>query len=327
MQYRSLKGFNGWGQTGILLALLGMGLILAAFGQMYILSLLEGLGPMSSISQHEINNVLLKPENANYVRVMNAVGTFFLMCLPAVLFSYIVHGKSWFWMGFNKWFNVQQLIIGFALIFFANLLASPLADLSKSIVANFPDMNALAARLENDYEKQVEVLANLTTWKEFLIALIFMALLPALFEELFFRATLQNLFEKWWKAPIIAIIVTAVIFSLIHLSIYLFLSRIVLGIILGLLYYRTRNIWVSTFVHFANNALAAAQMFYYNMNNQNVPISEMDPSIPWWATIPTMLLLVGGFYMLEKYSANNRARIHEKESALLAQPNSLNPFK
>lgn len=327
MQYRSLKGFNGWGQTGILLALLGMGLILAAFGQMYILSMLDGLGPMTELSQDDINNVLLKPENANLVRVMNAVGTFFLMFLPAVLFSLIVHGKAWFWMGFNKWFNVQQLVIGFALIFFANLLASPLADLSKSIVANFPDLNALATRLENDYEKQVEILANLTTWKEFLIALVFMALLPALFEELFFRATMQNLFEKWWKAPILAIIVTAFIFSLIHLSIYLFLSRIILGIILGLIYYRTRNIWVTTFVHFANNALAAAQMFYYNMNDQKVPVSELDPSIPWWATIPTLLLMVGGFYMLEKYSANNRARIHEKETELLAQPNSLNPFK
>lgn len=327
MQYRSLKGFSGVGQAGILLALIGAGIILAAFGQMFILNLLDGTGSLSTMSPDALTNTLLKPENANYVRLMNAVGTFCLMFLPSVLFSYIVHGKSWIWMGFSKWFNVQQLIIGFALIFFANLLAVPFAEMSKSIVANFPDLNVLATELETTYEKQVKVISNLSTLNEFFLALVFVALLPALFEELFFRSTIQTMFERWWKKPILAIIVTSIIFSLIHLSIYLFISRIVLGIILGLLYYRTKNVWVSTFVHFANNALAVAQMYYYSGNNLEVPISEMDPAIPWWAVIPTLLLIVGGFFLLEKYSVKNRARIHEREQELLAQPNSLNPFK
>ncbi|HRQ21172.1 MAG TPA: CPBP family intramembrane metalloprotease [Ferruginibacter sp.] len=327
MQYRSLKGFTGWGQTGVLIALLGAGLILASFAQMLVLSQMDGMNVSLTEGTDGFMDKLLQPENATYVRLMNAVGTFCMMFLPAVLFSWIVQGKNWFWMGFNRWFNVQQLIIGFALIFFANLIASPLADMTKNVVAGFPELNQLAMKLEADYERQVKVLANLTGWSEFIMALIFMALLPALFEEMFFRGTMQTLFERWWGKPILAIVVTSLIFSLIHASVYLFLSRMILGVVLGLLFYKTRNLWVNTFVHFANNALAAAQLFWYNQTHAEVKLDDIDPRLPWWSIIPTVLLTIGGFYWINLYSRNNRLRIAEKEKALTEQSTTGNPFK
>lgn len=327
MQYRSLKGFTGWGQTGVLIALLGAGLILASFAQMLVLSQIDGMDVSLTEGTEGFMDKLLQPQHANYVRLMNAAGTFCMMFLPAVVFSLIVHGKSWFWMGFNRWFNVQQLIIGFALIFFANLIATPMADLTKSFVAGFPELNQIAISLEDDYERQVKVLANLTGWGEFIMALIFMALLPALFEEMFFRGTIQTLFERWWGKPILAIVVTALIFSLIHASVFLFMSRVVLGIVLGLLYYKTRNLWVNTFVHFANNALAAAQLFWYNQTHTEVKLDEIDPRLPWWTILPTLMLTFGGFYWINRYSKNNRLRIAEKEKALTEMESTGNPFK
>lgn len=327
MQYRSLKGFTGWGQTGVLIALLGAGLILASFAQMLVLSQIDGMDISLTEGTEGFMDKLLQPQHANYVRLMNAAGTFCMMFLPAVVFSLIVHGKSWFWMGFNRWFNVQQLIIGFALIFFANLIATPMADLTKSFVAGFPELNQIAISLEDDYERQVKVLANLTGWGEFIMALIFMALLPALFEEMFFRGTIQTLFERWWGKPILAIVVTALIFSLIHASVFLFMSRVVLGIVLGLLYYKTRNLWVNTFVHFANNALAAAQLFWYNQTHTEVKLDEIDPRLPWWTILPTLMLTIGGFYWINRYSKNNRLRIAEKEKALTEMESTGNPFK
>lgn len=327
MQYRSLKGFTGWGQTGVLIALLGAGLILASFAQMLVLSQIDGMDVSLTEGTEGFMDKLLQPQHANYVRLMNAAGTFCMMFLPAVVFSLIVHGKSWFWMGFNRWFNVQQLIIGFALIFFANLIATPMADLTKSFVAGFPELNQIAISLEDDYERQVKVLANLTGWGEFIMALIFMALLPALFEEMFFRGTMQTLFERWWGKPILAIVVTALIFSLIHASVFLFMSRVVLGIVLGLLYYKTRNLWVNTFVHFANNALAAAQLFWYNQTHTEVKLDEIDPRLPWWTILPTLMLTFGGFYWINRYSKNNRLRIAEKEKALTEMESTGNPFK
>lgn len=327
MQYRSLKGFTGWGQTGILIALLGAGLILASFAQMLILSQIDGMNVSVTEGTDQFMNTLLQPQNAPYVRLMNAAGTFCMMFLPAVVFSLIVHGKKGFWLGFNRWFNLRQLLIGFALIFFANLIAAPLADLTKSVVAGFPEINELARQMEDDYERQVKVLANLTGWGEFIMALIFMALLPALFEEMFFRGTLQTLLERWWGKPILAIIVTSILFSLIHASVYLFLSRIILGVVLGMLFYFTRNLWVNTFVHFANNALAAAQLFWYHQTQTEVNLDEMDPSLPWWTLIPTLLLTIGGFYWINLYSKNNRLRIAEKEQALIEEEKKHNPFK
>ena len=57
------------------------------------------------------------------------------------------------------------------------------------------------------------------------LILVVMAFFPALFEEIFFRGAMQELLERWWKKPLLAVIFTSIVFSLIHMSVYLFLSR------------------------------------------------------------------------------------------------------
>lgn len=104
-----------------------------------------------------------------------------------------------------------------------------------------------------------------------------MAFFPALFEEVFFRGALQNLLVRWWKAPLLAIVVTSFIFSFIHLSVYLFISRALLGFILGLLYYRTKNIWVNVIAHFLNNVIAVTQLFVMSNQKEKMDISKLEP--------------------------------------------------
>ncbi|HSN61953.1 MAG TPA: type II CAAX endopeptidase family protein, partial [Ferruginibacter sp.] len=269
---------------------------------------------------------LMDPKNVAMARLSQVLGTFLLLFIPSVLYSMVVNGKNKFWLGFNAWFSPAQILIGFFIILVANLLASPLADLTKSVVAHFPSLNVFAKNLEDTYNEQVLALSHLKSWGEFVMAIFIMAFFPALFEELFFRGAMQNLLEKWWKSPLMAILVTSLVFSFIHFSVYLFLSRAVLGFVLGMMYYKTKNIWVNIVAHFLNNAIAVAQLFYLSSRNEKLDVDKLDPQLPWWVGIIALAILIFLFKMLEIYSENNKARIMAKEQVLLAEADPFHSF-
>lgn len=326
MQYKSINGFSGGGALGMMIVFLGMGFILAGGAQLVIGMQLVPDGVSIEKMGDAILKALMDPKNVAMARLSQVLGTFLLLFIPAILYSLVVNGRNKFWLGFNPWFNWKQVFIGFLVILVANMLASPLADLSKWAVSHFPSLDAFAANLEKIYNEQVMALSNLKSWGEFVIAIFIMAFFPALFEELFFRGAMQNLFEKWWKSPLMAILVTSLIFSFIHFSVYLFLSRAVLGVVLGLLYYKTKNIWINIIAHFLNNAIAVAQLFYLSQHKQKIEVDQLDPQLPWWVGIIALVALYFLFIGLERYSTNSKAKILAREQVLTAKADPFHSF-
>jgi membrane protease YdiL (CAAX protease family) len=326
MNYRSVKGFTGWGQLGILLIFLGAGFILAAGVQLVIGWQLIPSGLPPDKMAEAMVNALMQPENIGAARLSQVLGTFFLLFLPAILFMLICHGKNKFWLGFNKHINARQITLGFFLIFLANVIANPLADLSKEILRNLPHLNALGMKMEAEYTRQVMALSNLKSWGEFLMAIVIMAFFPALFEEIFFRGTIQNLLERWWKKPLLAILITSLLFSLIHMSVFLFLSRALLGFVLGLMYQRSKNLWVNIIAHFLNNSVAVIQLFWISTHKQKIEVDKLDPDVPWWAALIALFITIGLFLLFEKVSAKNKTQIAFEEQNLLEQSDILHSF-
>lgn len=326
MEYRSVKGFTGWGQLGILLVFLGAGLILTAGIQLFIgFQLIPSGTPPDKMADAMLKAMLL-PENVTYARISQVLGQFTILFLPAVLYLLVCHGKNTFWLGFNKHINAAQVALGFFLIFLANIIANPLADITRELLKNMPGLNAMGLRMEAAYTEQVQVLSNLKSWPEFFIAIIIMAFIPALFEEIFFRGTLQNLLERWLKAPLLAVLVTSVIFSLIHMSVFLFLSRVVLGLVLGLMYQRSRNLWVNIIAHFLNNTVAVIQMFWLSRHAQLAEADKLDPKVPLWGGLIALAITIGIFLFFDKVSAKNRKQIAFEEQDLLEQAGMLHNF-
>lgn len=260
---------------------------------------------------------MMQPENIGYARLSQVLGTFFIFFLPALSYQLICHGKKSLLLSCSKHLNGWQVLIGFFLIFLANIIAGPLAELSANIFSHFPSINSWGQQLEHAYSEQVTVLSNLKSWSEFLIAIFIMALFPALFEEMFFRGALQNLFEKWWRAPFLAVLFTSILFSLIHMSLYLFLSRALLGFILGVMYQRSKNLWVNIIAHFLNNTVALIQLFWISMHSKKIEIDKMDPKIAWWGGLIAVGLTYGLFILFENVSAKNRKLIAFAEQDLI----------
>jgi membrane protease YdiL (CAAX protease family) len=324
MKYKSVKGFTGWGQLAVIIGFSGVGLIVAGLVQMYLGN--KALGPNNLPLQEKgeaMIKALMRPENVKYAQLSQILGTFFLFFIPSVAYILICH-KRFFWAGFSRHFSLAQVVVGFFIILVGSAFANPFADISKAIFAHFPHWDAVARNADKVYNEAIAAMSSLHTWPQFIVAVFIIAFLPALFEELIFRGVLQNLLVRWWKKPLLAIIITSLLFSLIHASYYLFISRFVLGFILGLLFYQSKNIWVNTFAHFMNNLLAVAQLFYLNKTkNLPVNVNDMDAKLPIWSLLVSFAILYGLFILFKKISTANKLQIETKETSLMAQ---VNPF-
>lgn len=86
--------------------------------------------------------------------------------------------------------------------------------------------------------------------------MIYALVVAPIIEELLFRGYLLNVFFP--KTPWLGIVFSATIFGLLHIStdpIYFF-SKFILGILLGMVYEKTKNIKASIIVHLLNNLSA-----------------------------------------------------------------------
>lgn len=320
---KSTKGITPVGQLGFLIMFFGAGFILTSIAQfaMGMLILPKGT-PLTKMGEAMLG-AMQDPNNVTVIRWMQAIGTFLLMMVPAYLYAISSWYKPAFWLGYNKEVNWKQLLTGFLIIGAAGYLVSPVGDLSKMVVSNFSELDAVARRMEKSYNEQVLLMSNLHSWSEFFIGLIIMALLPSVFEETFFRGAMQPIFERWFKNPWAAIIITSLIFSMIHMSIYLFISRFLLGMVLGLLFYYSKNIWVGILAHFLNNAIALSQLWYLKLTNKPIDLNAIEQDIPLWAAPIALAVVVGLFIFFKKISDTNRTRVAAREAILLQ---SADPF-
>ncbi|UEG51017.1 CPBP family intramembrane metalloprotease [Ferruginibacter lapsinanis] len=315
MQYKSIKGYTGAAQLGILLAFVGAGLLLAGAVQTYFGYRAIGTSsvPFSQLGDAMLK-ALMKPENAVYMQLSQIFGTFFLMFVPSAGFILLCHKKI-SWAGFTKHFNLFQIVLAFIIILCTTLFANPFADMSKAVFAHFPHWDMLAKNAEKMYNDAVASMSGLNTWPQFFVGMFIVAFLPALFEELFFRGTMQNFFMRWWKNPVLAIVVTSIVFSFIHASYYLFISRFILGCALGMLFYYSKNIWVNTFAHFMNNLMALSQLFYLNRTKGGkVDVNNMDTPMPLWSLLIASVILVALFILFKNISKHNREKIELAET-------------
>lgn len=146
--------------------------------------------------------------------------------------------------------------------------------------------------LQNQTEGMVEQMLSTDTVGGLLANLVVVALLPAVCEEVFFRAGIQNLLQRWFRNPHVAIWLAAIIFSLGHGELFSFMPRFVLGALLGYLYVYGGSILVNSAAHFTNNALVV--LMYWLSARGVLPLDPSEPlTVGWLLTACCTLAAVG----------------------------------
>ncbi|TYP76119.1 CPBP family intramembrane glutamic endopeptidase [Aquimarina intermedia] len=96
----------------------------------------------------------------------------------------------------------------------------------------------------------------------FLLAFVFIAILPAIFEEVAFRGFLFNQLERITSVRI-TILLTAFLFALVHFSFISILWIFPFGLLLGYLRHRYQSLWLGMIIHFVHNLIIVSLDYYY----------------------------------------------------------------
>jgi sodium transport system permease protein len=131
-----------------------------------------------------------------------------------------------------------------------------------------------------------------------------LALVPAVCEELAFRGFILTGLHRRFR-PRNAILVSAFLFALYHLNVFLFLPTFGLGVVLGLLTVRSRSLAPAVLLHFLHNALLLASVCWPLDLPPLAP--QLSGPLLVGACVATALVLIWWLYR-KPYAAMAQAR-------------------
>ena len=194
-------------------------------------------------------------KNLQIIQVLNQVIGFLM---PPVVYVMLVQEKPFKYMGFNK--LPAWSILGIVAIFTVIPFLSMVTDWNDGIV--FPEsMRAIEEQLRNTQKQSEEIIKTFISQGSLCSSLLIIAALAAVSEELLFRSVIQKALIKLFKNAHVAIIVTAFVFSAVHMDFFGFFPRAILGVMLGYMFWLSDSIFPSMLMHFVNNATIV--MLYY----------------------------------------------------------------
>jgi len=246
----------------------------------------------------DIQSVLLRPENTSLTQIANAFASIIGFGVPALVVAYFTKGSFASNLGFKPITNEKQVGIVILLAFTGLILSGALGDLTDKITFS-NSIRTWATDLEAQYKKALMAMTHMRSIWDLLLAIVAIAVVPAIVEELYFRGTLQKIIIDWSGKPYVAIVITAILFSAFHFSYFGFLSRMSLGIVLGLIYYNTKTIWLPILMHFVNNAIGVTALYVVRNNPKKID-QVMDSNLTYYWVIIGLAALVILFKQLKK---------------------------
>jgi uncharacterized protein len=166
-------------------------------------------------------------------------------------------------------------IIGVSALIFSIPLVQWLGELNQSVQFP-PDIADWLKAKENEANDTIKALFELHSSKDLLLNIIFVAGLAGIGEELLFRGVLQRLFQRQFGQVWPAILLSAFLFSAMHLQFYGFLPRFVLGIVLGALYWYSGSLLTAMLAHFVYDAFLIVLVYQKPALLQEEPVVDMQ---------------------------------------------------
>lgn len=135
-----------------------------------------------------------------------------------------------------------------------------------AILAAFPIILIINSAFLGFISGHVDLTHDTLVWlrgedRSYLGQIFFLAWVPALMEETFFRGSVQDIYSQRfgiWSVPL-----SALVFAIFHFDLQSLVSPFLIGVILGLIYYTTRSLFLVIIGHLFHNFLSISLIFFY----------------------------------------------------------------
>ena len=294
MQHPIIKKTTKFERLFILLALIIIGLILGTIiGWAYVF-----------ITKSN-------PQDLNSLRFMQISSQLFTFVFPPIAYAFLVKEKPINALGLKK-SKTLWILIGIAMIFAIMPFNSVIAEWNANLTLpeSMSKIESLMKQMQEAATEIIEKFVSVDTIGGLILNLFMIAGLAALGEELLFRSIIQTSLIKICKNAHIGILIASAIFSFIHFEFYGFFPRLILGMLLGYMFYFSGSIWISMLMHFLNNGTV---VFIYFLNNKGITNIDVDTfgqtSIP--VLIVSIVVMIVLFLLSIKYSDKERTLIDD----------------
>ena len=254
----------------------------AGFGGLLFLFAVAGLLFVSLIFSFAINAASVETDSLIYYILNYSVSP--LILLAVLVFAKKVTAEPFFHIAAVKKFDVLYLIAALILPF--------------SALFGFGILNDLVENLGRELNLHVpEINLPLNGVKEYVLFIFFICVIPAVFEEFFFRGVLTRCLSNC--GVIVAAFFSGLCFALYHLSVFSFVYQFIFGIVLGVLRWKSKSVIPCVIAHFLNNLIILSIEFFGVVINYYAPIL-----IVFGVTVTVGVLLFTFFYKREKIASS-----------------------
>jgi membrane protease YdiL (CAAX protease family) len=208
------------------------------------------------------------------------------------------------------------LLISSVLIIASNFsISSFLGGINYSIpLDSLGELGAMIQRTEAKIKEMTELILEINTPLDFIFKIVIVALIPAVAEEVFFRGLLQKFIWDWTGKPYRAILISALIFAVLHFRFTHLLPIFYMGLLFGYVYFKTGNLYYTILLHFINNATVVV-VYYFIPSALDSPALQ-DSYIPGLEyMIPSLLVFGLGLYLLHKKTNSIQDTVFEDGGA------------
>lgn len=230
-----------------------------------------------------------------FFRTLNLVSHLLTFTLPGIATAYLFYKRKWGeQLALHR--SPSSFFIGAGILWL--MVSFPFAQWSYWLNQQLP-LPSWASSLEGQAEAMIAGLLNMEGIGELLFTLVVMAIAPAIGEEIIFRGIVQKELARRMRKPQLAIWLAAVIFSGFHMQFEGFIPRLVLGALLGYLFYWSKNLWIPILVHLFYNGLQIIAYYAYGAQMDEMAAQEEMPNM--LLSMGSLALLVaGGWYLAQR---------------------------
>ncbi|MEN8226398.1 MAG: type II CAAX endopeptidase family protein [Bacteroidota bacterium] len=240
-----------------------------------------------------------------YLQIVNTLGIF---VFPPLIFAFLVSKKPAKYLKLDQLPALISAMAGVAVIIVILPFLHWTAGLNEML--NLPEYMAGIERwMKNSEEQAMEITTiflNTGTITGLMLNLIMIAVLPAIGEELLFRGVLLRLFREWTGYTHLAVIISALLFSALHLQFYGFLPRFILGMFLGYMFVWTGSVWVPVIVHFFNNGIAVVAAYLYERGTINTEVNSLGETHQPYIIISSLLMVLLLIIVIRYYEGKKK---------------------
>lgn len=288
-------------------------IIVASLIFVYSLGMLIAVPIWGKSILHEAINVteLSNPEMILYLKYLQFFYQLSLFIIPALIFALLTKTGVGNFFSLKSPFPVKYAILAISALFVAMPFINWLTTMNESL--HLPD--ALKsfeqwARLSQDTNKQLlEAFVSTTSIGGLLINIFLMAVVPAFGEEMLFRGTLQKIFGQWFKNSHAAILITSLLFALMHAELFYIYVLFLLGVFLGYLYQWSKNLWLPISIHFVNNSVIVVLAWLSKRGVIAIDYDKFGSTTNPWFIVFSLLITALIIFLMIKFAGKKNSSV------------------